>query len=446
MNARAWRAAAGCALFVYFVAIRWPSLGSYFTGDDLMNLYQYWALDRADWARSARVLFLDRYRPAGALLYLSSYWAVGFDPWPLHAALALLQAANVILWWRLCLRWVSLPAAFLSAGAFAYHAGMAELHWSAGTVYDTLVVFATLSGARLFLAIVWGGASAACWAGFLAVTWLGISSKEHFVAFPLILAALLVMEQRIPARAAVAALGLATASVVSAAAWRYLHDDFLLRLGPYVPRFDRALIWSNAADYWQWAALHSARRERWYLLFLAISLAWVIRARRPGLVAGLICWVAAAIAPLLVIAPRSGFVLYLAWPAAALLLALGFEWLRRWPRAATLAVLLLLAKWTAINRAREPAYVQACRRDQAVNRAFSRSVPCLPVHTPDKPVLLITSQWLADQWEPWFAARLVTGRMDTHMDRARTVAEAPRPIDQYTAVLVFDGTRLSRLR
>ena len=86
-----------------------------------MNLHGYWILEARDWSASATVALLDRYRPAGALVYLPVYRAFGFDPVALNVSIALLQALNVILFFRLSLRWVGTATAFRAAGIFAFH-------------------------------------------------------------------------------------------------------------------------------------------------------------------------------------------------------------------------------------------------------------------------------------------------------------------------------------
>lgn len=421
-------------------------LRSYFTGDALMNLYSYWMLEPQQWTASAKSLFLDRYRPAAALVYLPVYRLFGFNPIALNITLALIQAANMLLFFRLCLRWVSPPAAFLAAGAFAYHASMAELRFSSGTAYDTLVVFFTLAGASLFTLWLDGRRTWLLWPLFVLNTWAGICAKEHFAAFPAILVAILLFERRMPRGASLAALAFATAAILAAAGWRWSHDDALLRMSTYRPRWDPKLFSGNFEQYVILTYVVSDRIARVMAALCAVSALWCLSRREWRIFAGILLWTAASIAPLLVIDMRGGFVLYLAWAGIALWLALGLEFFRRYPRIAAALAVFLLWKWHGINARREPQFTAAYLRDHNVNRNFAEATRNLPIHSPDNPLLLVTQCWLVDQWDPWFIARLANRSMDIHIDRTRDRSKPPRPLSDYTAVLVFDGRTVSRDR
>jgi hypothetical protein len=432
VSPRATRVGASCLLLAYYSWTVRHSLSGYFTGDDVMNLYGYWDISGADWLASAPKLFLDRYRPAGALFYLPIYRAFGLDPFPFHLAHSLLQALNVLLVFGLAIRWVGPATAILAAGVFAHHGGMGELRHNTGTIYDTLATLFALSGASLFL----NGRGRASWIAFGVATWAGVLSKEHFAAFPAILAAVLMMEQRLPTRPQAIALGFATLAVLGAGAFRYWNDDEMLRLQLYRPSLDPSLIVGNIRSYWLWIQMASSGLGRAMAVATVVSLSWCWANRRWGM-AGAVLWTVTSVAPLLVIAPRSGYVLYLAWPALALWLSLGVEWLRSRPRAATLAVTILLWRWHAVSTTREPYFLEGCARGAAINRSFAAAVPSLPRHSPDRPLLLVTNCWAADQWEPWFIARLAAASRDIHMDRARSAQSAPRPLEDYSATLVF---------
>ncbi len=435
--------AAAVALLAYFYLTVQVSLRSYFTGDALMNLYSYWMLEPHQWVASAKVLFLDRYRPAAALVYLPVYRLFGFDPVALNITLALIQAANVLLYFRLCLRWVSPATAFLTTGAFAYHAAMAELRFSGGTVYDTLVVFFTLTGATLFTSLLDGRRNWLLGLAFVLNTWAGISAKEHFAAFPAILAAILLFERRWPKGAPMAAIAFAGLAILAAAGWRWSHDDVLLRMSTYRPRWDPKLLLSNLEQYVILSYGVSNRIARVFAGLSILSAAWFLAGREWRVFAGVSLWTAASIAPLLVIDMRGGFVLYLAWAGVALWLSLGLEFLRHHQRIASVLAVFLLWKWYGANSRRESVFTAAYLRDHAVNRNFASASPTLPKHSPDRPLLLVTQCWLADQWDPWFIARLAARSTDIHMDRTRDRAKPPRPLSIYTAVLVFDGRTLS---
>lgn len=435
--------AAAVALLAYFYLTVQVSLGSYFTGDALMNLYSYWMLESHQWVDSAKVLFLDRYRPAAALVYLPVYRVFGFDPIALNITLALIQAASVLLYFRLCLRWAGPATAFLTAGAFAYHAAMAELRFSGGTVYDTLMVFFTLTGATLFTLWLDGRRSWLLWFAFVLNTWAGISAKEHFAVFPAILTAILLFERRWPKGTPMAALAFAVLAILSAAWWRWSHDDALLRMSTYRPRWDPNLVSANFERYLIFSYGVSDRIARLFAALSALSVAWCLARREWRIFAGVLLWTAASIAPLLVIDVRGGFVLYLAWAGMALWLALGLEFFRHHQRIAAVLAAFLLWKWYGTNSRREPVFTAAYLRDHAVNRNFAAAVSKLPKHSPDRPLLLVTQCWLVDQWDPWFIARLAARSTEIHMDRTRDRANPPRPLAAYTEVLVFDGQSLS---
>jgi hypothetical protein len=165
-------------------------LSTYFSGDDIMNLYKY--VERG-WS-VCRGLFLfwsaNYYRPAGGFLYLSLYHLFGMNPAPYKALALLLLVVNLAIALfvaRNLLR--STPLAALVILLLAYHAAEAQLYYSFGTIYD-IACFTFMYAALGLFIFVRGRGNRPSGAHILILLVLQIAAldaKEMAVSLPLIL-------------------------------------------------------------------------------------------------------------------------------------------------------------------------------------------------------------------------------------------------------------------
>src|SRR5437879_8431623 len=94
----------------------------------MMNLYEAWFRPLVE---------TDRY--LGTLVYRGLFAVAGLNPLPYRAVCMLLLLVNLGLLYRFCLRISnSREIAALACLLGAYHAHLADLYYSTGTIYDLL--------------------------------------------------------------------------------------------------------------------------------------------------------------------------------------------------------------------------------------------------------------------------------------------------------------------
>jgi hypothetical protein len=103
-------------------------LAAYFTPDDMMNLYGAWFLPLA-----------GQERPIGALVYRVIFAGFGLNPVPYRVCCFLLLAGNLVLLFAIAVRLSgSRVVGGIACLLAAYHAHLADLYYSTGTIYDLL--------------------------------------------------------------------------------------------------------------------------------------------------------------------------------------------------------------------------------------------------------------------------------------------------------------------
>src|SRR5215831_16552961 len=85
------------AVFIvgFFAAFTWRVPLLYYTGDDLMNLHQYWITPVPALIKANIFFWSTYYRPLGALFYLPLYTLFGFNPRPLYILYYLILLFNL---------------------------------------------------------------------------------------------------------------------------------------------------------------------------------------------------------------------------------------------------------------------------------------------------------------------------------------------------------------
>jgi hypothetical protein len=167
--------------FLYFAR---PGLRAWFSGDDLMNL-------AGVQGKTVGAIALSLDRPVPNLVYKGLYATFGFHPRPYRYFSFVLLAANLVLAFALIRKLSgSLVVAAFAGLLFAYHAQLADLYFSTGTLYDILC-FLFYSGALLWYLTIRLAGRALNWketAGLTALAVLAMGSKEMAVSLPLMLA------------------------------------------------------------------------------------------------------------------------------------------------------------------------------------------------------------------------------------------------------------------
>jgi hypothetical protein len=312
--------AAALTIAANFLTFAGDGLSAYFTPDDMMNLYGAWFRP-----------LVEQDRPLGTLVYRGLFAAFGLDPLPYRVLCFALLSVNLVL--------LYLVSATLSAsrevGALAcllgaYHAHLADLYYNTGTLYD-LLCFA------FYWSAIWlwtRSAPKLSWL-VLALYVLALASKEMALTLPLVLLAYDLLYRSGPAlrpsprdqstrqwirREAVrlAPFGLITAAFVLI---KIFGARKMLGNPSYLPQ----LSWTALIEGWKHYAfdlLYGAFRlntGRVLLLWIVLAAAALLLRKRDTLLALAVIW--AGLLPIIFIAPRGFYVIYLTLPGWYLLVA-----------------------------------------------------------------------------------------------------------------------------
>lgn len=193
------RIAAAVLLAAYFWFFSWDAVGVKFAPDDLMNLGHYWRLSAGELLVQLAAPWTGGYRPMGALYYLPLLRGFGLDPAPYHVVMLLILLANVFLVYRLaralgCAEVTSGVAALLTC----YHGGLSFLYFNTSFIYDALCCFFYVAALGYYVAVRSTGRNLGPWqmAGFLALHYGGLLSKEMAFTLPAVILAYEVVCQK----------------------------------------------------------------------------------------------------------------------------------------------------------------------------------------------------------------------------------------------------------
>ena len=126
-------------LGVYFLWFTSDGLRSYFSYDDLMNLYCGWVTPLATVLQANFLVPTGCERPLGALFYRAVYALFGFSPLAFRVPVFLLLLTNIWLTYKIAIRLTrSTETAAVTALLAAVHTGFAPLYYDTGVVYDVM--------------------------------------------------------------------------------------------------------------------------------------------------------------------------------------------------------------------------------------------------------------------------------------------------------------------
>jgi hypothetical protein len=165
-------------------------LASYFSGDDLMNIYLAWQKPLQRLAGENLLFFSPGYRPFGNLVYRLLFEMAGFNPLPFRIGCFALLLLNLYLAYRTAAAIGGIETAVLTVLFSCYNAG-SDLYHDTGIIYDILCFTFYFAAMGLYVA-----ARArkqyltnARLAGFLILYIFALDSKEMAVTLPLVLVA-----------------------------------------------------------------------------------------------------------------------------------------------------------------------------------------------------------------------------------------------------------------
>ena len=183
---------AATALFyaVFFVFMTKNGLKSYFSQDDLLNIYYCWSRSLSHLLLGGTVIAGNAYRPAGELLYDALFALFGFHPAAFNVVrliLCCVDAGLLYLFARRISNSVEVGVLALLIGGF--HPGTHPLYFDTGMIFDVLAFLFFYAALAVYVRSRSGGAfpSRAKSVLVLALYLLALDSKEIAVTFPIAL-------------------------------------------------------------------------------------------------------------------------------------------------------------------------------------------------------------------------------------------------------------------
>jgi hypothetical protein len=413
------------AIAAVFLGFAGDGLAAYFTPDDMMNLYGAWfgALGAQD-------------RPLGALVYRAIFTMFGLTPLPFRILCFVLLGLNLALLYAVCARLSgSREVGVLACLMGAYHAHLADLYYSTGTLYDLLCFLFYWSAV-----LVWTGRRA--WWAALPLYLCALWSKEMAVTLPLVLLAYDLASRRAPRWRVLVPMALLTLAFV----WRKMAGPASMAANPaYLPH----LSWAALLQGWQHYAFDlfygsvAMTPARVLLLWLLVAAAVALLRGRDMAVAAVVIW--AGLLPVIFIATRGFYVVYLTLPGWYLLAAkLLVRATSRVPLRARAAV--VFAGLALVLLPLHAARKEKGRWWVAEAHASVRNVlePLRPDPLPHAArVLLLDDPFPKDDYILTFIFRLRYRDEQLRVDRAKV--RPPDYSEPYQRIYRIDGGRLTRL-
>jgi hypothetical protein len=461
-------------LAIYFAVFAADGLGAYFTPDDggnLVNMHEYWEHSLGDMAGSALRVVTGAYRPLGGIYYLALYRLAGFHPLPFRAVCLSLMLANLFLAFAVLRRLSgSVEAALLGALLLAHHPALLWLFYSSGTIYEILCFLFYYLALLCYCRWRQEGAATLSWgrlALLLVLTGCALDSKEMAMTLPV---ALLLFEltyfpprwrswRDIARFAAAQGRGALAAALLAALAIAAklltanpLSDDARYHIHSLGSVMDAMRGYQAALLYLD---LYRGQVSTAGLLLLWMALATLAFAFRSRPMKFGLCLMITTLAPLSVIEPRGGYMLYLPLMGWALYLGSLFaevcDRLARVAAPLSLGVVLrracviLAAAAIAGGHARLRAQrTPAIHREQAEARRIMRQLRELHPRLDGSSFLLLENDGLPRGWGLMFFTQLAYANPGIILERTNMMDRPPAPAEmtRYDHVFVDDGVQL----
>ncbi len=432
---------ATAALFFGFAG---DGLGAYFTPDDMMNLYVAWASPLGTLARNDR--------PLGTLLYRVMFACFGLDPLPYRIVCFALLIANLVLLYQFCRRVSgSREIGALACLLGAYHAHLADLYYSTGTIYDLLCCLFFLLAFNRYLALREKGELSWRQAGGVLALYAGaLASKEMAVMLPVYIA---LDEGREALRSRF--LWMAAPLTAAYAVWKAagpMSGNPAYALHPSLHGFLtgwKAYLHDLFYGYIDFSTLKLAA------LWLAMGALAVLVPRRE---VRLGFWIAMlGVLPFIFIAPRGFFVMYLVMPGwyllgASVLVLLrvplarlaGALAVRTEQLALFLLVLLLLVPLHQDEKPGGKSWVAGAHEQvRTLLETLEQRIPEMP---PGGKVLFLSDPYDPDDWILTSTLRLRYRDKDLRVDRVKVDPALAGKAGEYAHVFTLDqrGMRVVR--
>ena len=435
-------------ILAWFLFFTWKSLGLYFDSDDMMNLYFAWSKPLA-----------DVYRPVGALFYRGLFALAGFNPLPFRIACLAIGVANMgLCWWFVRLVSGSERVAAVALLLFAFHTRLMEVWWRNAVIYDLLCFTFFYLAVCLYISTRKAGRSPG-WprsCTILACFLCALGAKENALALPLVLLSYELLFQgarwrnlQWPAAMAVVDIPYLYFKTHGAAA--------IANIAGYAPEYTVPQFLGAWGRFLGYLLVRDRDLRPWATAFILAALLAVAIAARSRILT--LAWLILFLAPLPVtfIAYRGGYVLYTAYPGAALYSAVALvaaqDFItRKYPQyrtALACAVFVLVAwRWGKLNLHDQRIDARPWLYDSAAKvHSMADQLRILAPRLPKGARLLfLQDAFGTDEWTPWFIVKLLY-RDDTLVpDRMKMLDKKPADWNGYQYVFEFQDGRYRLLK
>jgi hypothetical protein len=464
-----------CLLLIasYFVAFATDGLGAYFTPDDggnIIHLHEAWEHSLGDTTGAALRVVTGAYRPLGGIYYLALYRLVGFHPLPFRAVCLSLMLVNLFLAFSVLRRLSgSIEAAVLGSLLMAHHPALLSLFYSSGMIYEILCFFFYFLALLCYLKWREEGIVILGWKQvtlLLALTACALDSKEMAMTLPatLLLLELTYFPQKwrswrdIPGfvmhqSRGVLAAALLTASVIGAKLLTVnpLGKDPRYHVHSFGSVIDAMRGYQSALVYLD---LYRGGLSTVGLLLLWTGLATLAVAFRSRAMKFGLCLIITTSAPILVIEPRGGYMLYLPLMGWALFFGSCFAEVGdclivptapEGLRIVRLACVILAGTAIVYGHAAllAPLIPQIHREHEGARRIVAQLRELHPRLDSDS-FLLLKNDPLPPGWGLAFFTQLAYANPDILLERTSMMDRPPTPteITLYDHIFVDDGIRL----
>jgi len=455
-----------------FLSLTADGLHSYFAPDDMMNIYGYWSRSPAELLTANLMFFRDTSRPMAAIFYYPLFTLFGLNPLPYRVVCLALLLANLLLLYafsRLVSRSGEIGALACVIGA--YHAHLADLYYNVDTIYDLLCFFFYFATFVYYLKIRERDRypSVPAVVGLWLLYVCALNSKEMAVSLPCLIG-LYELVYHPPKY-----------TVASIRSWLICEARLLW---PMVPTTAAYLIGKMAGpnrmtanpDYYPYITLRVLTKNwqhylydllygyievdtSWVPLLFASLLSLALAARSRDLVFSWFMITIGAL-PVVFIAPRGLFVLYVTLPGWYLYAARCLVMLRDWLFRVLKADRLLkpesgqIALFVGTVALLIPLHLHQRewgRGGLIAAQVAARAVPDQLARTRltmrrGARVLFLSDPYPVDDWILTFTFRLYYRDKEIEVDRAKVLAARPRaPASCYDHVFKLDNWVLTEV-
>jgi hypothetical protein len=391
-------------------------------------------------------------RPLGALFYSPLFAMFGLNPLPYRIVCVALLLANLGLLYLFCLRLSrSREVAVLACLIGAYHAQLGDLYYNSGTIYDLLCFTFFYLALIYYFKIRDTGAYPGLWqaVALLALYIAALDSKEMAVALPVMLAAYeLLFHPPKPlsfsglrtwssreGRLLCLAVPITIAYIMS----RIAGPHRIVTNPAYYPHISFNAFMTGWKHYVNELFYNSISFGRTRVIILWIALLIIARiARRRELI---LAWIAimAGVLPIIFIAPRGLYAIYMTLPSWYLFIAVSLVLLRdllvRYSRALSsalqvsapqvglfLAILLVLLP---IHRQQKSLTTTPSAANDPVRVVYEQLLTKYPSMPREANILFLADPFDPTDYTLTFLFRLHYRDTEIHVDRVKVLGAEP---------------------